>query len=66
MGVGVLFDNVHYSSIMKLRGNKKELVKNRSSHRKRSVKKVVLKNFAKFTGKHLHQSHFLIKLQQGL
>ena len=35
----------------------------RSSHRKCSVKKVVLRNFAKFTGKHLCQRLFLIKLQ---
>ena len=34
---------------------------NRSSHRRRSVKKRVLRNFAKFTGKHLCQSLFLIK-----
>ena len=34
----------------------------RSSHRSCSVKKGVLRNFAKFTGKHLCQSLFLIKL----
>ena len=38
------------------------MVFTRSSHRKCSVKKGVLKNFAKFTGKHLCQSLFLIKL----
>ena len=35
----------------------------RSSHRKCSVKKCPLKNFAKFTGKHVYQSLFKIKLQ---
>ena len=32
------------------------------SHRRCSVKKDVLRNFAKFTGKHLCQSHFLNKV----
>ena len=32
----------------------------RSSHRKCSIKKGILKNFAKFTGKHLCQSLFFI------
>ena len=35
----------------------------RSSHRRCSVKKGPLINFAKFTGKHLYQSLFWIKLQ---
>ena len=35
----------------------------RSSHPRCSIGKGVLKNFAKFTGKHLFQSLFLIKLQ---
>ena len=35
----------------------------RSSHWMCSVRKGVLRNFAKFTGKHLWQSLFLIKLQ---
>ena len=35
----------------------------RSSHRRCSVNKTVLRNFAKFTGKHLCQSLFLLKLQ---
>ena len=35
----------------------------RSSHRKCSVKKSVLKNFTNFTGKHLCWSLFLISLQ---
>ena len=35
----------------------------RSSHRRYSVKKGVLKDFANFTGKHLCRSLFLIKLQ---
>ena len=34
----------------------------RSSHQKCSIKKGVLKNFAKFTGKHLCQSLFLNKV----
>ena len=36
---------------------------NRSSHRRCSVKKGALKYFAKFTGKHICQSLYLIKLQ---
>ena len=35
----------------------------RSSHRRCSVRKYILGNFAKFTGKHLCHSVFLIKLQ---
>ena len=35
----------------------------RRSHRRCSIKKGVLRNFAKFTGKHLCQSFFLNKLQ---
>ena len=35
----------------------------RSSHRKSSERKGVLRNFAKFTGKHLCQGLFLIKFQ---
>ena len=34
----------------------------RSSHRRSSIEKVVLKNFAKFTGKHLCQSLFFDKV----
>ena len=34
----------------------------RSSHRRYSVKKGVLRNFEKFTGKHLCQSHFFNKV----
>ena len=34
----------------------------RSSHQRCSVKKGVLKNFTKFTGKHLYRSFFLIKM----
>ena len=34
-----------------------------SSHQRCSIKKVALKNFAKFPGKHLWHSLFLIKLQ---
>ena len=36
---------------------------NSSSHRRWSLRKVVFRNFAKFSGKHLCQSLFLIKLQ---
>ena len=35
----------------------------RSNHRRYSIKKGVLRNFAKFTGKHQCQSLFLIKLK---
>ena len=34
----------------------------RSSHRRWSVKKDAFRNFAKFTGKHLCQSHFFNKV----
>ena len=36
-------------------------LKHRSSHRRCSVRKGVLRNFAKFTGKHLCQSFFINK-----
>ena len=36
--------------------------KARSSHQRCSVKQGVLRNFAKFTGKHLCQGHFLNKV----
>ena len=36
----------------------KDLTDDRNSHRKCSVRKGVLRNFAKFTGKHLGQSLF--------
>ena len=39
------------------------LIITRSSHRGCSVKRVVLKNFANFTGKHLYWSLFLVTLQ---
>ena len=38
------------------------MIKNRSSHWVCSVKKGVLRNFAKFTGKHLCQSLFFDKV----
>ena len=41
---------------------KMNCAKNRNSHRRCSVKKNVLRNFAKFTGKHLCQSLFLNKV----
>ena len=37
------------------------LPKNRNSHRKCSIQKIVLKNFAKFTGTHLCQSLYFNK-----
>ena len=39
-----------------------ELLRDRSSHRRCSVRKGVLRNFAKFTGKHLCQSLFFDKV----
>ena len=41
-------------------------VRYRSSHRSCSVKKGVLRNFAKLTGKHFCKSIFLMKLQASL
>ena len=38
------------------------LLKYRSSHQRCSVRKGVLRNFAKFTGKDLCQSHFFNKV----
>ena len=38
------------------------VMKARSSHRRCSVKKDVLRNFAKFTGKHQYQSLFFYKV----
>ena len=40
------------------------IYKYRSSHQRCSVQKVVLRNFTKFTGKHLCQCLFLKKLQR--
>ena len=40
----------------------KDLIDDRSSHRKCSVRKDVLRNFAKFTGKHLGESLFFNKV----
>ena len=40
-----------------------DLINTRSSNRRRSVRKIVLTNFAKLTGKHLCQSLLLTKLQ---
>ena len=41
---------------------KNDLTYDRSSHRRYSVRKVVLRNFTKFTGKHLCQSLFFNKV----
>ena len=40
-----------------------DMILNRGSHQRRSIKKGVLRNFAIFTWKYLCQSLFLIKLQ---
>ena len=40
----------------------KNLQRNRSSHRSFSERKSILRNFAKFTGKHLCQSLFFNKV----
>ena len=37
----------------------------RSSHRRSSVRKGVLRNFAKFTGKHLRQSLYFNKVAEA-
>ena len=39
---------------------------NRGSHRRCSIRKGVLRNFAKFTGKHLSQVSLFIQLQASL
>ena len=43
----------------------RHLMENRSSHQRCSVKKGVLRNFAKFTGKHLCQSLFFNEVPGG-
>ena len=45
---------------------KSEKLSLRSNHRRCSLKKGVLKNFAKFTGKHLCQSLFFNKVAETL
>ena len=59
------------SAILKLKVTMPKLIKkltercsehNRSSHQRCSIKKRVLRNFAKYTGKHLSQSPFLNKV----
>ena len=50
----------HNLLIAKLLSN--HLLKERSSHRRCSVKKSVLRNFAKFTGNNLYQSLFFNKV----
>ena len=42
--------------------DKDDITTNRSSHWRRSVKNGVLRNFVKFTGKHLCQSLFFHKV----
>ena len=44
----------------------RHLMENRSSHQRCSVKKGVLRNFAKFTGKHLCQSLFFNEVAEAL
>ena len=43
----------------------RHLMENRSSHQRCSVKKGVLRNLAKFTGKHLCQSLFFNEVASG-
>ena len=45
--------------------SKQNASRDRSSNPEVFCKKGVLRNFAKFTGKHLYQRLFLIKLQAG-
>ena len=47
----------------KMENCKANHILDRSGHRRCSVRKCVLRNFKRFTGKHLCQSLFLIKLQ---
>ena len=55
----------YYGSFRKylLRKSNSKRKKNRKSHRRCSVKKVVLRNFAKITEKHLCQSLFFNKVE---
>ena len=48
--------------IVQSRGTLRKLGALRSSHRRYSVRKCVLRNFVKFTGKHLRRVSFLIEL----
>ena len=53
-----------YDSLLDFTGGKEviaTLAKGRISHQKYSMKKVILKNFSKFTGKHLCQNLFFNK-----
>ena len=51
------------SILIKLQAWPKKTFLNRSSHRRCSVRKGVLRNVAKFTGKHLCQSLYFHKVQ---
>ena len=57
--------SIQHQSLLLLNSSKKVLYKKlvRSSHRRYSLKKGVLKNSSNFTGKHLCWSLVLIKLQ---
>ena len=68
--VSLLLTFNRFHTLLKVRGKEtRTLIKDiiqmqffRSSHRRYSVRKGVLRNFAKFTGKHLCQSLFLNKV----
>ena len=47
---------------IKLSDSKPKVITSRSNHRRCSVKKDVLRNFTKFTGKHLYHSLFFNKV----
>ena len=53
------------SAVLRHDGNKEDFV-DRSSHRRCSVKKDVLRNFSKFTRKHMSQSLFFLNKVQAL
>ena len=53
---------IEHPLMASLFGFKRILAVDRSSHLEVFCKKGVLKNFAKFTGKHLHRRHFLNKV----
>ena len=61
----LIFYEIHDDSVLKCKKPWIFMVKFRSSHRRCSVRKGVLRNFAKFTGKHLCQS-FLFNKVAGL
>ena len=62
----ILVDLQKYKRHPSMHKIKETIWKCRSSHQRCSVKKGVLTNFAKFTGKHLCQSLFFNRVQAGL